>query len=133
MDPRVETFVNEHAGNLVGLDIALFFQANPQTFDTAAGIARRTHRNVEEVRAALDRLVDAGLLGVFGGSQGRSTCFSLLKNSQNWNLLCLLSEAYIDDLEQRKEIVRLIMKSHLHSRGHVEKPPPQGPIQGCDQ
>ncbi|MFO7945770.1 MAG: hypothetical protein R6V19_03010 [Armatimonadota bacterium] len=129
MDPRVETFINEHAGNLVGLDIALFFQANPQTFDTAAGIAKRTHRNVEEVKAALQRLADAELLEAFGGGQGRSTCFSLLKNPENWNLLCLLSEAYVDDLEQRKEIVRLIMKSHLRSRGHAEQPP----ARGCDQ
>lgn len=109
MDSRVADFIRNHAQNLVGLDVALFFQANPQTFDTARAIAARTHRDIQEVTAALDRLVEAGVLELHSRGEGKYRCYTLAKNPTNWNLLCMITEAYVDDLEQRKEIVRLII------------------------
>ena len=65
MDQRVTTFVQDIAQTLVGLDVALFYQANPRTFDTAAGIALRTHRSVEMVEPALERLAECEILETF--------------------------------------------------------------------
>lgn len=119
MDPRVKEFICNHAGSLIGLDVALFLQANPQTFDTAEGLARRTHRDVEQVKAALERLTAGGILEVFNRSSGRYQCYALAKNAASWNLLCLLSEAYLDNLETRKEIIRMLMR-------------PSGATETCD-
>ena len=109
MDPRIEQFIREHARNLVGLDVALFYQANPKTFDSPEALARRTHRDSAEVKEAMDRLVDGGVLEVYARGEGRHQCYALVRTADVWDLLCSLSEAYMDDLESRKEIVRLLM------------------------
>ncbi len=43
MDKRVAQFIREVAQTVVGLNIALYLQNNPKTFDTAAGLALRSH------------------------------------------------------------------------------------------
>ncbi len=116
MDARLKDFICNHARNLIGLDVALFFQANPQTFDTAEGLALRTHRNVNEVREALDRLAACGVLEVHSRSGGRYKCYTLARKPAAWRLLCMLSEAYMDDLEARKEIVRLLIRARAAER-----------------
>lgn len=116
MDPRIRQFVSEHARNLVGLDVALFFQANPKTFDTAEGLGRRIHRDVEQVREALDRLADCGVLDVFSRGEGRYKCYALARDRAIWSLLCMLSEAYMDDLEARKDIVRLLIRTRTDDK-----------------
>lgn len=110
MDQRVIEFVENVAQTIVGLDIALFFQANPRTFDTAAGLALRIHRGVEEVSIVLERMAEHGILEAFTRGEGRYTCYALPKDNRVWNMLCLLSEAYLDHLEERKEIIRLLMQ-----------------------
>ncbi len=116
MDARVRDFVCNHARNLIGLDVALFFQANPQTFDTPEGLARRTHRDVAEVKEALERLAACKILEVFSRGEGRYQCYALAKNAEAWRLLCMLSEAYMDDLEARKEIVKLLVHQRTAER-----------------
>ncbi len=110
MDARIRDFVADIAQTLVGIDVALFYQANPRAFDTPAGIALRTHRNVDEVNDALERMAAGGYLEAFPRGEGRYTCYALPKSAHIWNTLCLLSEAYIDQPESRKEIIRLIME-----------------------
>jgi hypothetical protein len=112
MDARVRKFVAETARNVVGLDVALFFQANPSTFDTAAGLALRLHRSLEEIQPALERLAAAGLLEVVTRGDGRYRCYSLARDPETWHLLCLLSEAYLDHPETRKEIVRMLVRQY---------------------
>lgn len=110
LDPRVVEFVENVAQTIVGLDVALFFQNNPRTFDTAAGLALRTHRGVKEVAEVLERMASHGVLEAFTRADGRYTCYALPKDPKVWNLLCLLSEAYLDDLSSRKEIIRIIIR-----------------------
>ena len=110
MDPRLTEFIEQAVQTVVGLDVALFYQANPRTFDTSAGIALRTHRNVEEVAEVLERLARHGCLEAFVRGEGRYTCYALPKDPQVWTLLCRLSEAFLDRSESRKEIIRLIIK-----------------------
>lgn len=117
MDPRVVDFVENTAQTIVGLDVALFFQANPRTFDTAAGLALRTHRSIEEVSTVLERLAAAGTLERFQRGEGRYTCYALPKDPRVWNLLCLLSEAYLDHLDDRKEIVRILIRKQKDNQG----------------
>jgi hypothetical protein len=120
MDERIIDFVENVAQTIVGLDVALFFQANPRTFDTAAGLALRTHRGVDEVAEVLERMAGQGTLEAFSRGDGRYTCYALPKNPQVWNLLCLLSEAYLDHSESRKHIVRMLIR---HQAARNSQPP----------
>lgn len=110
LDPRVVELVETVAQTIVGLDVALFFQSNPRTFDTAAGLALRTHRSVREVEEVLERLAAHGVLEAFTRAEGKYTCYALPKDVKVWNLLCLLSESYLDDVAGRKEIIRIIIR-----------------------
>jgi hypothetical protein len=110
MNERVIDFVENVAQTIVGLDVALFFQSNPRTFDTAAGLALRTHRDLDEVAQTLERLAQNGILEAFSRGDGRYTCYALPKDIKVWNLLCMLSEAYLDHSESRKQIVRILIK-----------------------
>lgn len=49
-------------GSVVRINILAFFQANPHTIDTAAGLARRLHHAPEEIELALDPLVRIGII-----------------------------------------------------------------------
>ena len=118
MDPRLTELVRDVIQTIVGLDVVLFFQANPRTFDTAAGVALRTHRSVEEVEVVLERLADFGYLEAFSRGEGRYTCYALPKDVKVWNLLCLLSEAYLDRSDERKEIVRILIRRQHEQAGH---------------
>lgn len=120
MDERLTEFVANVAQTIVGLDVALFFQANPRTFDTPAGLALRTHRDVVEVSEVLERMAEHGILEGFSRGDGRYTCYALPKDTKVWNLLCLLSEAYLDRSDSRKEIVRiLIRRQHERSSQRI--------------
>ncbi|KKM10705.1 hypothetical protein SY88_13530 [Clostridiales bacterium PH28_bin88] len=46
----------------IKMEIALFFQANPGTWETARGIALRLGRQAEPIGEELERLVELGLL-----------------------------------------------------------------------
>jgi len=110
MDPKLQEFVEEVIQTVVGLDVALFFQANPRTFDTAAGLALRIHRNVDDVAEVLQRMAAHGDLEAFDRGDGRYTCYALPKDARVWMLLCRLSEAFLDRSESRKEIVKLLVR-----------------------
>lgn len=115
MDERLIGFVRNVARSIVGLDVALFFQANPRTFDTAAGLALRTHRDVDEVAEVLERMAKHGYLEAFSRGDGRYTCYALPRDVKVWNLLCLLSEAYLDHSDSRKEIIRILIQRQHQS------------------
>ncbi len=56
---------------------------------------------------------------------GSYTCYSLNRTPAMWNLLCMISESYIDDPETRKEIVRiLISQRQQQATEERESPPP---------
>jgi len=59
----------------VHLELLTFFQTNPHTRDTVEGLARRLHRPVEEVAAAVEVLMKAGFLEKSGS--GSSLVYSL--------------------------------------------------------
>lgn len=122
MDDRVREFVETTAQTIVGLDVALFYQANPNTFDTPAGIALRTHRDRSEVESALERLAERGVLERHSRGEGKYTCYSLVRNPDVWNLLCLMSEAYLDNPESRKEIVWMLVNAHRRQREQSGSP-----------
>lgn len=109
MQDKIRWLVQDVAKNIVGLDAALFFQAHPNVFDTAAGIAMRMGRRPEEVAAALDRLAEAGILEFYELGAGRYRCYSLRRVEEVWNLLCRLSELYLDDPPSRREIIRMLV------------------------
>ena len=116
MDDRVRQLIEADVHTVVGLDVVLFFQENPGTFDTVEGVALRTHRGVNEVRPAVERLADRGLLERYQRGEGRYICYALSPGPEVWNLLCLLSEAYLDDVESRKEIVRMLVRKQKENR-----------------
>lgn len=113
MDERVKEFIRETAQDLVGLDVALFFQANPRAFDTASGIALRTHRSVEDVEPALSRMSESGYLEVLSRGDGRYQVFALSRSPEVWRTLCRVSDAYHEDAEARKEIILMLVQRRL--------------------
>ncbi len=120
MDGRVQEFVRSGAQTIVGLDVALFYQSNPSTFDTPLGIALRTHRSEDEVEPALERLAGYGVLERHGRGDGKYVCYALTRDAETWNLLCLVSEAYLDDPGTRKEMIRLLVKLRHGERSEGE-------------
>lgn len=117
MDEQVRKFIEETAQDLVGLDVALFFQANPRAFDTASGIALRTHRAVRDIEPALERLSEQGYLEVLSRGDGRYQVFALSPSPQVWRTLCRVSDAYHEDPQARKEIILMLVQRRLKDRG----------------
>lgn len=109
---KIRRFIEEVVQNIVGLDVALFFQAHPGIFDTVLGIANRVARPPEEIQEALDRLAGAGILEVHELGAGRYKCYSLRRTEDVWRLLCRLSELYLDDPAARREIIRSLVRRH---------------------
>ncbi|MEA3401118.1 MAG: hypothetical protein U9R79_07745 [Armatimonadota bacterium] len=116
MDERVRGFIEETAQDLVGLDVALFYQANPRAFDTAAGIALRTHRSVDEVEPALVRMAEQGYLEALSRGDGRYQVFALSPSPEVWRMLCHVSDAYHEDPDARKEIILMLVQRRLEQR-----------------
>lgn len=116
MSERLRWLIQEVAKNIVGLDLALFFQANPTVVDTAPAIGCRAGRRPDEVEEALDRLTAAGILKVTVLGAGRYRIYSLNATPQMWDLLCELSEAYIDDQNKRQEIIRLLLRPSISAK-----------------
>lgn len=131
MDESVRNFIEESAQDLVGLDVALFFQANPRAFDTASGIALRTHRAVRDVEPALERLSEQGFLEVLSRGDGRFQVFALSPAPEVWRVLCRVSDAYHEDPRARKEIILMLVQRRLKERGG-EPMTPQPPGSGND-
>ena len=118
MDSRVQEFVSNVVHNVVGLDVALFFQANPTTFDTAAGLSLRLHHRAAEIQAALDRLAAAQVLELADRGEAHYHVYSLRHDPEVWRLLCLLSESYLDDDAARKDIVRMLVHQQMEKGEH---------------
>jgi hypothetical protein len=116
MDARVQDFLGSVVRSIVGLEVVLFFQANPETFDTASGLALRIQRKAGEIEPVLERLTDAGVLEAFARDGDRYRCYALATPCASWDLLCRLSESYIDRPDSRKEIVRLLMDIRVLER-----------------
>ncbi len=127
LDDRVREFIAEIAQDLVGLDVALFYQANPRAFDTAAGIALRTHRSVDEVEPALERMSAGGYLETVSRSDGRYQVFALSPSPDVWRTLCRVSEAYHEDPRSRKEIILMLVHRRLQQRADDQAAGGSGP------
>ncbi len=117
MDEQVRKFIEETAQDLVGLDVALFFQGNPRAFDTASGIALRTHRPLGDIEPALQRMSEQGYLEVLARGDGRYRVFALATSPEVWRTLCRLSDAYHEDPDARKEIILMLVQRRLKGRG----------------
>jgi DhnA family fructose-bisphosphate aldolase class Ia len=116
MDENVRHFIEECAQDLVGLEVALFFQSNPRAFDTASGIALRTHRAVSDVEPALVRLSEQGYLEVLSRGDGRYQVFALSPRPEVWRVLCRVSDAYHENPQARKEIILMLVQRRLKER-----------------
>ncbi len=126
MDERVVQFIREVAQTIVGLDLALYLQAHPKTSDTAAGLALRLRRPVEQIEPSVKRLAESGILRQLTASDGSYHCYALDRSPEVWHLLCLISEAYLDNHETRKQIVKMLIRQHqaLRTDQNTEPAPP---------
>ena len=113
MEDRLRRFVGTFAESLVDIEVALFYEANPSTCDTPAGVALRMYREMEQVDAALRRLARAGVLAERVLGAGRYHLYELTGDVAVVALLVELSQAYHDDAEARREIIRsLVGRAH---------------------
>jgi hypothetical protein len=120
VDPIIRDFISRIAHDLVGLDLALFFQANPATFDTASGLSLHLHHRAEEIQQALDRLVAADLLESTTRGEPPYQVYGLPSDPAVWNLLCDVAAAYLDAPDTRKEIVRMLVRQRVEDADHSE-------------
>ncbi len=120
VDKRVAEFVRDVAQSIVGLAVALYLQDHPNTFDTAAGLALRLRHPVEVVEPVVERFADYGLVRKVSSRDGSYACYSLNRTPAMWNLLCMISESFIDNPETRKEIVRMLV-SQRHEQAAEER------------
>lgn len=61
-DQDGEILGDDIQGSVVRIDILAFFQANPHTVDTAAGLAKRLHRAPDAIERALNSLSRIGII-----------------------------------------------------------------------
>jgi len=113
VDNTIQDFISRIAHDLVGLDLALFFQANPDTFDTAAGLSLHLHHRAEEIQPALDRLLTARLLESTTRGEPTYQVYGLSRDPAVWRLLCDVAVAYLDSPDSRKEIVRMLVHQRV--------------------
>lgn len=116
MKQDLRTVIDEVIQDIVGLDVALFFQAHPNVFDTATGIAMRMGRTTEEVEEPLERLAEAGILETYDLGAGRYRCYTLRRTDEVWAMLCRLSELYLDNPAARREIIRMLIDRRRRAR-----------------
>lgn len=64
LNEEVEAFVNKYIDSFVTWDLIVFFNHNPNVFDTSNNIARKIGRNEEEVSAALEELKNKNVLNL---------------------------------------------------------------------
>ena len=116
MKQDLRTIIDEVIQDIVGLDVALFFQAHPNVFDTATGIAMRMGRTTEEIQEPLERLANAGILETYELGAGRYRCYTLKRTDEVWAMLCRLSELYLDNPAARREIIRMLIERRRRTR-----------------
>lgn len=114
MNDRIRWLVAEVACNMVGLDVALFFEANPTFADTAKGIAMRVKLRPDEVEEALKRLTDAGILECHTLADDSFRCYMLNCTPEVSSLLRRLSRMYHDDPASQREIIRMLMEARAN-------------------
>jgi len=106
------------------MGVALYLQDHPKTFETAAGIALRLRHSVEAVEPVVERFADYGLLRRVRSRDGSYCCYTLERTPAMWNLLCMVSEAYLDDPEMRKQIVRMLVSQRQQQAAEERKATP---------
>ncbi len=127
MKAELRELIRRCIDSRVKLDVALFYQANPATADTAEGVALRIYREVEEVRSGLAELTAAGLLTEVALGRGRYVIYSLTKDAALRQLLADLSWSYHYSAEDRREITHLIVE---RQRARRRAQDPEAPDDG---
>jgi len=109
LDKELRQFARRIADRIMCLVVALYFQANPDTADTPAGIARRIGADLHQVEEAVVHLCHAEVLTCTTLGAGAYPVYSLTQDPEINRLLTRLSEAYHTNPQTRTEIVHGIM------------------------
>lgn len=99
-------FAARVAVSMVSLDVALYFQSNPTTVDTPAGLSDRVYGSAHDIGEALSHLVEVGLLTQAILGAGAYPVYALTEDPAHCRLLGCLSDAYHKDPVARTEIIR---------------------------
>jgi hypothetical protein len=110
MDLDVKRLVTEVVDNLAKLDVLLFFHEHPDFLDSASRAARRIAGEVPKVQLALEELSQRGFIERFVLAEGRYVLYGYSQSPRVRGLVEKLSRAYHEHPDQRKEIVRMLMK-----------------------
>jgi len=76
----VEKILNSICDSIIKIGVVIFLHQNPGALDTAEGLSRWIGKTEKEVQQALDELVKAGIVEVFG--EGSSAIYSYTQDEQ---------------------------------------------------
>ncbi len=120
MDDRIKWLITEVVQDIVGLDVALFFQAHPNVFDTPPGIAMRLGRSASEIEDALERLYEHDILERYDLGGGKYKCYTLKRTPEVWSLLCKLAEVYLHNPRAQRQVIELLVLGRRRRREQSE-------------
>ncbi len=67
LGPVLGRFVDQHIHSLLGVEVLLFFQRNPDAVMDVVGLASNLGRSADETRSEVETLCDRGILSCSGG------------------------------------------------------------------
>ncbi len=108
LDPDLLDFLTTYVDSFIKWELLLFFHQNPNTFDTAEGIARYLGRDKADVQDALLRLKTQGLLDEV--VVGTMLVYVLKPNAELQEKVQKFVDATNDREFRRKAIYHLIRK-----------------------
>jgi len=109
MEEEVERLLSDALGDMVRLNVALFFHDHPSFVDGAQRIASRLGRDQAVVERALKALADCGVVERFQLGSGRYVLYAYTENAKVRRAVAQLSRHFHTDPAMRTAIVRRVM------------------------
>jgi len=110
VEQELSLFIENYVDSFVKWDLIAFFGLNPETESTAIDIASRLGRKEEDVKQALEELVQKGLLEK---RENEDVVYSYAPNEE----LARQARLFVECLEDRNKRLKILGKLLRRNRG----------------
>lgn len=104
IDVELERFIEKYVNSFIKWDLLVFFHENPGTTDTSTSLANHLGRRPEDVRKALDELVEGEVLTVQADDP------NIIYQYQPSPKVQPLIENFIKSLDSREKRLQILTK-----------------------